>query len=43
MIEDLVTALTEMKCLGKVEAAVFGIAGPVDEAKGVVPVMIDIP
>ena len=26
-----------------VEAAVFGIAGPVDEARGVVPMLIDIP
>ena len=27
----------------KVEAVVFGIAGPVEEARGVVPVLIDIP
>lgn len=44
LIDDIQLALEEMVPEGaQVEAAAFGIAGPVDEAQGVVPILIDIP
>lgn len=44
--EDILQAMKEWGELIKgeqVEAAVFGIAGPVDEGRGVVPVLVDVP
>jgi len=47
LIEELKEAIKEVTedgyLVSKIDAAVFGIAGPVDELKGEVPYLPDIP
>jgi glucokinase len=43
LIEDIKAAIESFQIGQNIQAAVFGIAGPVDQAKGIVPILVDIP